>query len=121
MTNTQPARPTGSLRAADTIRTAAGALERLLAAHSITALRISVGLIFTYFGVLKFFQGASPAEALAVRTIDILTLGIMPASAALLMTAIIETFVGITLITGVGLRVGLVVLYGAWWPAPGPW
>jgi putative oxidoreductase len=113
MTNTGQARRTGSLRTADTIRTAFGTLERLLAAHSITALRISVGLIFTYFGMLKFFPGASPAEALATRTIDLLTLGMVPAGAALLMTAVIETFVGLTLITGVGLRVGLVVLYGA--------
>ena len=113
MTNTRPARPTGPLRTADSIRTVAGATERLLAAHSITALRISIGLIFTYFGVLKFFPGASPAELLATRTIDILTLGLVPAGAALLMTAVIETFVGLTLISGVGLRVGLVVLYGA--------
>ncbi len=113
MTNTRPARRTGSLRTADTIRTATGALERLLAAHSITALRISLGLIFAYFGMLKFFPGASPAEALATRTIDILTLGMVPAGVALLMTAVIETFVGLSLITGVGLRVGLVVLYGA--------
>lgn len=113
MTNTGQARRTSSLRTAGMIRTAFGTLERLLAAHSITALRISVGLIFTYFGVLKFFPGASPAEVLATRTIDLLTLGMVPAGAALLMTATIETFVGLSLITGVGLRVGLVVLYGA--------
>lgn len=118
MTNTRPARPagslrTGSLRTADRIRTASGALERLLAAHSVTALRISIGLIFTYFGVLKFFPGASPAEVLVTRTIDLLTLGLVPAGAALLMTAVIETFVGLSLVTGVGVRAGLVVLYGA--------
>ena len=84
-----------------------------LAAHSITLLRISLGLVFLGFGVLKFFPGASPAEALVIRTVDALTLGLVSGTPALVMTAAMETFIGLTLITGRGLRAGLVVLAGA--------
>lgn len=92
------------------------AVERLadvLSRHSIPALRISLGLTFIAFGVLKFFPGVSPAEDLSVATIDKLTLGIISGSAALLVTAVVETFIGITLTTGLFLRAGLVVLAGA--------
>ena len=84
-----------------------------LAAHSITALRISLGLVFLGFGMLKFVPGASPAEDLVMRTIDTLTLGVISGQTAVVMTAVLETFIGLTLITGVGLRLGLVVLTGS--------
>jgi uncharacterized membrane protein YphA (DoxX/SURF4 family) len=81
-----------------------------LADHSITALRISLGLVFLGFGVLKFIPGASPAEELAVRTVEALSLGIVSGQAALLLTATAETFIGLTLVTGKLVRVGLAVL-----------
>jgi len=84
-----------------------------LAAHSITALRISLGLVFLGFGVLKFFPGASPAEALVMRTIDTLTLGVVSGQAAVVITAVLESFIGLTFITSIGLRAGLVVLTGS--------
>lgn len=90
--------------------------ERLagwLTRHSITVLRVSLGLVFLGFGVLKFIPGASPAEDLAVRTIETLTLGAMSGGTALLVTAFAESFIGLTLITGKLLRVGLVVLAGS--------
>lgn len=78
--------------------------------YSIDLLRFSLGLVFTLFGVLKFFPGASPAEELAMRTVDTLTLGVVSGSAALWLTAIVETFIGLTLVTGRLLRAGLVAL-----------
>ena len=93
--------------------TAAGWLTRWLARHSVDALRISLGLVFLMFGVLKFVPGASPAEDLAVRTVQALTAGLLSDSAALLLTATVETFVAVTLLTGRLLRTGLVVLAGA--------
>ena len=81
-----------------------------LGRHSIDILRISLGLVFLAFGALKFFPGASPAEALVIRTIDTLTLGVISGQAALLLTAVLECFIGITLITGRLLRTGLLVL-----------
>lgn len=81
-----------------------------LARHSIDVLRVSLGLVFLGFGVLKFFPGASPAEELVVRTLDTLSLGMVSGRAALLVTAVAECFIGITLISGKLVKAGLVVL-----------
>ena len=81
-----------------------------LGRRSIDILRISLGLVFLAFGILKFFPGASPAEALVIRTIDTLTLGVVSGQSALLLTGVMECFIGITLVTGKLLRTGLLVL-----------
>jgi|SRR5215207_10779840 len=81
-----------------------------LSRRSVDILRFSLGLVFLAFGVLKFFPGASPAEALVIRTIDTLTLGVISGQAALLLTAVTECFIGIALVTGKFLRTGLLVL-----------
>jgi len=88
-------------------------LAQVLTRYSITALRISLGLVFLGFGVLKFFPGMSPAAELAERTIGTLTFGLVGPTAALLLTAIMETVIGLTLVTGLFLRTGLVILAGA--------
>lgn len=41
-------------------------------------LRISIGIVFVWFGVLKFFPGVSAAQDLAIRTIELLTFGLVP-------------------------------------------
>ena len=83
-----------------------------LTAHSITALRISLGLVILGFGALKFIPGASPAEEIVMRTTDVLTLGLVSGTVAVVATAVLETFIGFTLLTGIGLRVGLVAMAG---------
>ncbi len=85
----------------------------VLTAHSITVLRVSLGLVFLVFASFKFVSGASPAADLAVATVEQLTLGMVSGSAALLMTALTETVIGLTLLTGRFVKVGLVVLAGA--------
>lgn len=92
------------------VRTASVRAAVWLADRSITALRISLGLVFLGFGALKFIPGASPAEELAVRTVEALTLGVVSGQAALLMTATAEAFIGLTLLTGRLVRAGLAVL-----------
>jgi len=86
------------------------ALARVLTRWSVPALRVALGLVFLGFGVLKFFPGASPAEEIAARTVETLTFGLVPATAAVLLTAVMETFIGLTLLSGRLLRTGLVVL-----------
>jgi len=98
---------------ADRIDAAVMGLTQVLSRYSVHLLRISLGLVFLGFGALKFFPGASPAEDLAVATIDKLSFGIVGGSTALLITAILECFIGLTLVTGKLLKVGLVVLAGA--------
>src|SRR6266446_1264845 len=50
-------------------------LTRWIASYSVVLLRLSLGGVFLWFGLLKFFPNLSPAEALATRTLDTLTLG----------------------------------------------
>jgi putative oxidoreductase len=85
-------------------------LSGWLAAHSIAVLRMTLGLVFLGFGVLKFFPGMSPAEPLAAQTLAILSFGLVPVRIALLMVAALETAIGLSLLTGRWLRVGLVLL-----------
>ena len=84
-----------------------------LARNSIGILRVSVGLVFLGFGVLKFVPGLSPAQDLVIRTIETLTFGVISGEAALLLTAVAECFIGVTLITGRFLKAGLAVLGGS--------
>lgn len=95
------------------LATALGQLHGLLERYSISLLRISLGLVFLGFGILKFFPGLSPAEDIAAATIERLTFGYIAGDHAVLMTAIVETFIGLTLVTGRFVRLGLVVLTGA--------
>jgi uncharacterized membrane protein YphA (DoxX/SURF4 family) len=83
------------------------ALNRWLVAHSITLLRVSLGLIFVAFGALKFFPGLSPIEGLATRTTTALTFGIVPPSVGLVMIAALEVTIGLCFVTGRYLRVGV--------------
>nr|MDQ3554564.1 DoxX family membrane protein [Chloroflexota bacterium] len=82
-----------------------------MARFGVPFLRISLGIVFFWFGVLKFFPGLSPADQLASRTISALTLGIMPADAALLVLAVWECAIGLGLILGVFLRLTLLLLF----------
>ncbi|WP_205856474.1 hypothetical protein [Phytoactinopolyspora endophytica] len=89
-----------------------GRITEWLARHSIAILRVSLGLVFLGFGAVKL-AGASPAEDLAIRTVDTLTLGIISGDTALFLTAFIEMVIGLTLTTGRLLKTGLVVLGGS--------
>ena len=82
-----------------------------MARHGITLLRLSVGIIFLWFGFLKFFPGLSPAEDLAARTIQVLSFGWVPPPIALTLLAAWECAVGLGLILGVYLRATLLLLW----------
>lgn len=88
-----------------------GALAtRWLASYSILMLRVSLGITFLAFGVLKFFPDLSPAEEIATRTMETLTLGIIPAGLAIILVAAMESAIGLSLITGRHMRAGLGLL-----------
>ena len=61
-------------------------------------LGISIGLIYLWFGGLKFFPAYSPAEGLATETISMLFGGIIPAKTAMILLASWEVGVGLLLI-----------------------
>jgi uncharacterized membrane protein YphA (DoxX/SURF4 family) len=82
-----------------------------MADHGMTLLRLALGVVFFWFGVLKFFPGASPAEELAGRTIETLTLGAIPQDVALRLLAVWEVAIGIGLLLGRWMRAVLLLLF----------
>jgi uncharacterized membrane protein YkgB len=69
-----------------------------LARIGVPILRIALGVVFLWFGVLKFFPGVSPAETLAARTIEQLTFGAIQPAVSLPVLATWESVIGIGLI-----------------------
>lgn len=94
-------------------RTSITVLDRVrdwLVAHSVDILRVSLGLVFLAFAIPKYVPGLSPAEGLAASTIEVLTMGLLGGQLAVLLTAVVETVIGLTLVSGRLVKVGLVVL-----------
>ena len=81
-----------------------------MARHGITLLRVSLGLVFLWFGLLKFIPGGSPAEGLSAATVWRLTGGAVPPAASLPLLATWESAIGIGLLTGRMLRFTLLLL-----------
>ena len=86
-------------------------ITRTLAHFGMPVLRVGLGVVFIWFGILKLFPGLSPAEDLAARTIERLTLGVVTSQLALPILAIWETAIGLGLITRRFLRATLALLF----------
>jgi uncharacterized membrane protein YphA (DoxX/SURF4 family) len=86
-------------------------LTNWMARYGILLLRLSLGVVYLWFGVLKFFPGLSPAQELATETIKVLTFGLIPANASILILAAWETLIGLGLITGLCVRATLLLLW----------
>lgn len=82
-----------------------------MARYGIVFLRVSLGLVFFWFGVLKFFPGLSPAQELATRTLGLLTFGLLTPKVSLLLLAIWECLIGLGLIFRAFMRVTLLLLF----------
>ncbi|MBI3828575.1 MAG: DoxX family membrane protein [Planctomycetes bacterium] len=82
-----------------------------LARHGVQFLRISLGIVFLWFGALKFVPGMSPAEELAARTIGMLTFGHVTANVALYLLAAWECAIGLGLLLKVWMRITLFLLF----------
>lgn len=82
-----------------------------MATHGITLLRVSLGLVFLWFGAIKFIPGLSPAAELATGTISELTGGLVPPRVSLPVLAAWECLIGLGLITGRWLRFTLLLLF----------
>ncbi len=79
--------------------------------YGILLLRISLGVIFLWFGFLKFFPGLSPAQEIATATIERLTFGLIQPNVSIVILAAWETLIGLGLITGLFLRITLFLLF----------
>lgn len=86
------------------------AITGWMARHGVALLRISIGVVFFWFGGLKFFPGLSPATDIAIRTIDLLTFGMITGQVALIMLALLEVIIGIGFLFGIYLRFMIILL-----------
>ena len=86
-------------------------LTTWMARYGIGFCRIALGVVFLWFGVLKFFPGLSPAQELATRTISTLSYGLIPASISLPLLAAWECAIGVGLLYGKFLRLTLLLLF----------
>jgi uncharacterized membrane protein YphA (DoxX/SURF4 family) len=78
-----------------------GGVTQWMATYSVLLLRLSLGGVFMWFGLLKFFPDLSPAEVLARRTLETLTLGYLSPQLAVPLLALWETAIGLGLLLGV--------------------
>jgi uncharacterized membrane protein YphA (DoxX/SURF4 family) len=59
-----------------------------MVSYSVVLLRLCLGSVFLWFGLLKLFPDLSPAEVLARRTLDTLTWGYLSPHLALSLLAL---------------------------------
>lgn len=85
-------------------------ITAFLARVGVPTLRIGLGIVFFWFGVLKFFPGLSPAQDLAARTIETLSGGLVQPAVSLPVLAAWECLIGLGLLTGRFLRPTLALL-----------
>jgi len=78
----------------------------LMAKYGITALRISMGIVFFWFGALKLVPELSPAEELIRETITF-----FPMEIFLPTLAIWEMLIGLGFITGKFMRITILLLF----------
>lgn len=85
-------------------------VTRWMARRGVTLLRISLGVVFLWFGALKFFPGMSPAQDLATRTISALTFGAVGPDVSIPVLAAWECAIGLGLLTGRAMRITLLLM-----------
>jgi len=78
--------------------------------NGVTILRVTLGLIFVWFGVLKFCPGLCDVEVLAAKTMQALTLGLIPARVCICMLGVLECGIGVGLISRRWMRLTTVCL-----------
>jgi uncharacterized membrane protein YkgB len=87
------------------------AITEWMAEHGVTLLRVSLGIVFLWFGALKFFPGLSPAQDLAMRTTRVLTFGLIPDNVSIIVLAAWESLIGLGLLTNKFMRAILFLLF----------
>jgi uncharacterized membrane protein YkgB len=82
------------------------AITRWMAQNGVRLLRISMGVVFLWFGALKLFPALSPAEDLIRQSITFL-----PMSLFLPFLAVWEMAIGLGFITGKYMRFTILLLF----------
>ena len=81
-----------------------------MARRAVTLLRCSLGVVFFWFGVLKFFPDFSPAADLAARTITTLSFGLVAPGLLLPGLAAWECLIGLGMLSGTCMRATILLL-----------
>ncbi len=71
--------------------------------HSVTMLRITLGIVFVWFGALKIL-GVSPVADLVAKTLYVL-----PSHVAVVGMGVVEVIIGLGLLTGWAMRLTLLL------------
>jgi putative oxidoreductase len=87
-------------------------LTRFAGDAGIPLLRIGLGVVYLWFGVLKLFPGGSPAQDLVERTVSALTFGIIHGDLARVSAAITEIGIALVLLSFRAPRLCAVLLIG---------
>lgn len=74
-------------------------LRRKTEKKGLHLLRLSVGLVFFWFGFLKFFGQLSPAEEIASKTISWLSLDAIGPQVSMPLLAVLECLIGLGILT----------------------
>ncbi len=77
-----------------------------MAEHGVLLLRISLGLVYVWFGALKLFPGASPASDLIRQSFEF-----MPTSLFIPAIGVLEVLIGLGFLAGVFLRVVILLMF----------
>ncbi len=80
-------------------------LTKWMAQNGINLLRISIGIIYIWFGALKFIPGASPAEPLIRETLSFLPLNLF-----IPFLALWEVAIGVGFLTGKFMRLTILLM-----------
>lgn len=72
-------------------------------------LAVSIGFVFLWFGILKFFPSLSPAENVAKKTIDALTFNLIPSSTSIILLAIWESLIGVLLMLNLYSQIAIII------------
>lgn len=81
-------------------------ITHFMANNGITLLRVSMGVVFFWFGALKLFPGLSPAEPLIRQTITF-----VPMELFLPVLAVWEMAIGLGFIVGRFMRLTILLLF----------
>ena len=108
----RPAVATPPARLRDRADALLDTVEGAAARAGAPALRIALAVVMLWFGLPKTVPGGSPAEALAVATVDRLSAGIVTGDTARLAVAGLEITIGIALLVGRWMPVVLLVVLG---------
>jgi uncharacterized membrane protein YkgB len=78
--------------------------------HGVQMLRVTLGFVFVWFGVLKFCPGLCDVEVLAGKTVQLLTLGLIPIKICVAMLGVLECGIGAMLMVGRAMRATVICL-----------